>query len=459
MKILKRFLLLTVIVSVVYLFSYAWRAAPILTGYGAKMLCSCAFLAGRDANDIRNIELARFPVSLGSFQLNTEDSSATGSVLGLARKKAVFRKGLGCTLISEISEHALRKQTHLLFTPAPSDPDSIPWPKGDKLADSLPKGLDAKRLHEIVSDAFSDPDHLNLRNTRAIVVLYDGIIIAEQYAEGFNAMSRLQGWSMAKSLTNALVGILVKQGRLNVHDQASVDSWKHDDRKKITLNDLMHASSGLAWVEEYGGPSDATNMLFKKKDMGLFAAQHPMNDPPGSTFYYSSGTANLISWIIRQTVGDTAYYAFPYKELFSKIGAVSVVLEPDAGGTFVGSSYAVATARDWARFGLLYLNDGVMNGEQILPDGWVSYTRTPAPATKRGQYGAQFWLNAGAPGNPKRRSFPDVPPDLFYADGFAGQDVFILPSKKLVVVKLSESQGDFLDDDRFLADIISTLPQ
>jgi CubicO group peptidase (beta-lactamase class C family) len=133
-------------------------------------------------------------------------------------------------------------------------------------------------------------------------------------------------------------------------------------------------------------------------------------------------------------------------------------MEPDGGGTFVGSSYMFGTARDWARFGLLYLNDGWFNGEQILPEGWVKYTTTPAPAAPLGEYGAQFWLNAGAKDNPSHRIFPDVPADLYWADGFEGQNVFVLPSKKLVIVKLSLSQGDYLDDNKFLVGIIEALP-
>jgi CubicO group peptidase (beta-lactamase class C family) len=219
----------------------------------------------------------------------------------------------------------------------------------------------------------------------------------------------------------------------------------------------MHASSGLNWEENYGGPSGATNMLFKKKDMGLYAAEVPVAHKPGDVFYYSSGTTNIISRIVRETVGDENYYRFPYEQLFYKIGMLNTTIEPDAGGTFVGSSYSFGPARDWARFGLLYLNDGVWNGEHILPEGWVNYSTTPAKGADRGQYGAQWWLNAGAPGNPSNRYYPDAPTDLYWADGFEGQNVFVLPSKNLVIVKLSLSQGDYLDDNKFLAEIIGAV--
>jgi CubicO group peptidase (beta-lactamase class C family) len=198
-------------------------------------------------------------------------------------------------------------------------------------------------------------------------------------------------------------------------------------------------------------------MLFKKKDMGLFAASSPLVDEPGKVFEYSSGTTNIISRIIRETVGDEGYYRFPYEKLFFRIGMLSTILEPDAGGTYVGSSYSFGTARDWARFGLLYLNEGIWNGERILPEGWVKYSVTPAPGAGQGQYGAQFWLNAGEKGNPSNRFYPAVPADMFWADGFEGQNVFIIPSKKLVVVKLGLSQGDYIDDNQFLAQIIDAL--
>jgi CubicO group peptidase (beta-lactamase class C family) len=287
--------------------------------------------------------------------------------------------------------------------------------------------------------------------------VHDGNIIAERYADGFTKNSKLIGWSMTKSITNAMVGILVKQGKLKIEAPAPIEAWAHDNRKNIALNDLMHASSGLQWEENYSGPSGATNMLFKKKDMGLFAADTKAVDKPGEVFYYSSGTTNIISRIIRETLGDENYYRFPYEQLFYKTGMLNTVIEPDAGGTFVGSSYSYGTARDWARFGLLYLNDGVWAGERILPEGWVKYTTTPAKGADLGQYGAQFWLNAGAPGNSQRRYYPDAPTDLFWADGFEGQNDFIIPSQNLVVVKLSLAQGNYLDDNKFLAQIIDAL--
>jgi CubicO group peptidase (beta-lactamase class C family) len=452
-KNLKRISLLFLLLIVAYGIYYAWRAFPIISGYGAKNICSCVMLAGRDPDNVIKNELGGFPLRLGSFEVNYQDSSATGSVFGLAKRKAIYRKGLGCTLVVEMAEDEFKMQKVNLPASPRVDQDTVAWPMGNLVSDSLKTSIDIAQINKTLDDAFSEPGPDKLRRTRAVIVVHDGRIVAERYAEGFNKHSKLIGWSMTKSITNALVGILVKQGKLKIDEATQVKAWANDDRKIITLNDLMHASSGLEWEENYGGPSGATNMLFKKKDMGIYAAEAPLAHKPGEVFYYSSGTTNIISRIIRETIGDENYYRFPYEALFYKIGMLNTTLEPDAGGTFVGSSYSFAPARDWARFGLLYLNDGVWNGERILPEGWVKYTTTPAKGADRGQYGAQWWLNAGAPGNPALRYYPDAPTDLYWADGFEGQNVFIIPSQKLVVVKLSLSQGDYLDDNKFLAEL------
>lgn len=456
-KIILRSLLIIIAGVLGYGVYYASQAFPILTGYGAKNLCSCVYLSNRTAEDVINNELSAFPLSIGSFEIHPEDSSATATVFGFAAKKAIYRKGLGCTLINEISEEELRAQRFNLATPSTLNADSIAWPLGNLRADTLLPSVDMDLLTKTVDDAFTEPGEKKNRRTRAIIVVHQGKIIAEKYALGFDQNTRQLGWSMAKSVTNALVGILERDGKLSVNDKPPFEAWASDNRNTITIHHLLQASSGLNWEENYSKPSDATNMLFKTRDAGLFASQSLLKHEPGTVFYYSSGTSNMLAWIIRHTVGDSAYHSFASKRLFQKIGMNSMILEPDAGGTFVGSSYAFATARDWARFGLLFLNDGYFNGERILPEGWTEYTTTPAPGANMGQYGAQFWLNAGAKDNALNRYYPDAPTDLYWADGYEGQNVFIIPSKDLVIVKLSQSSGNYLDDNKFLADIIKSL--
>lgn len=437
---------------------YASQAFPILSGYGAKALCSCVTLGERQPGDVVKNELGGGILALGSFEFNASDSSATGSVFGFAKRKAIYRKGLGCTLISEIEESELRNQRFNVSQKPSVNQDTIAWPFGNRVPDTLLAGIDYEKISQVLEDAFTEPGEEKNRRTRAIIILYDGQIIGEKYAEGFNKNSRLLGWSMTKSLTNALMGLLVKEGKISLNDQAPIEEWKQDGRSAITIHNLMQASSGLEWKEVYSGPSDATRMLFRKRDAGIFASHAPLAKQPDTDFYYSSGTTNILSWIIRNNIGDSAYHSFPYTNLFHRVGMYSMVMEPDAGGTFVGSSFSYATARDWARFGLLYLNDGMWGDERILPEGWVEYTSTPAKGAEMGEYGAQFWLNAGAKEDAAKRYYPDVPADLFWADGYEGQNVFILPSKNLVVVKLSLSSGNYLDDNKFLADIIKALP-
>jgi CubicO group peptidase (beta-lactamase class C family) len=459
-KIFKRTLLVLFILMVGYGGQYGWRAFPIISGYGAKDMCSCVFIGGRDPKNVIDNELNSIPLKYGSFDINSRDSSVTGSVFGLAKRKAIFRKGLGCSLVVEMSDDELKNQKINLYAAPKINADTIAWPQGDKLPDTISKKINGGKLQAAIDHAFVETDTVKACQvrTRAVVVVYDGNIVGEKYGTGFDKKSKQIGWSMTKSMTNALVGILVKQGKLKLDEPAPVDAWRIDDRKNITLADLMHMSSGLKWEENYGGPSGATNMLFKKKDMGIYAADVPLESKPGEVFEYSSGTTNIISRIVRDKIGDEDYYRFPYRELFGKIGMNSTLLEPDAGGTIVGSSYSFATARDFARFGLLFLNDGVWRGERILPEGWVKFSSTPAIGAKRGQYGAQWWTNAGEKDNPTNRPYPDVPTDSFNADGFEGQFIFVIPSKKLVVVRLGLTKTDF-DMNKLVSDIVASLPQ
>jgi CubicO group peptidase (beta-lactamase class C family) len=455
MRNFKRIALLAVAAIVAYGVYYLSQALPIIGGYGAKNLCSCVFVAGRDPQQVIAQELGGALINLGTFEAHYEDSSATASVFGLAKRKAIFRKGLGCTLVSEISEQELRNQKITVAKKPLVDQDTMMWPNGDQVIDSILNKHE--KLNDVVNAAFVETDKENPVNTRAVVIVHNGNIIGEKYAPSFGKQTKLIGWSMTKTIINAMVGVLVKQGKLKVENPAPVDEWKADDRNQITLHNLLQASSGLAWEEIYGGPSTATNMLFRKKDAAAFASQAKPEEPPNKKWYYSSGTTNIISLIIRQVIGDADYHALAYRELFYKIGAYNMVIEPDASGTFVGSSFSYATARDWARFGLLYLSDGVWNNEHIFPEGWVKYSITPAEAAPKGEYGAQIWLNAGNINNPADKRFPDVPNDMYLMDGFEGQSVVIVPSRNVVIVRLGLSQKRDFDINRFVSDVLKAL--
>jgi CubicO group peptidase (beta-lactamase class C family) len=453
-KKILRVVLLMLAVTLAYGIWYCWRAFPIISGFGAKNLASGLFLQHRNPDSIINQELSFFPVSLASYDINTKDSSVTASVWGLAKSKAIYRPGIGCTLVKGLSEEEIRKQHFIIPAPPLENRDTIAWPYGEKIAEAAPAVIDTVQLNYALDNAMHALHKGEPAYTRAFLVLYDGKIVGERYAPGFDKNSRLIGWSMSKSLNAAVIGVLVKAGKLNPNAPAPVPEWKGTDKEKITLKELLQQTTGLDFTEDYGAPSEATNMLFKQSDMGAFTAKLPLKYAPGSMFYYSSGNANIISRIIRQTVGDSIYTAFPYKALFHKINMYSLLLEPDASGTYVGSSYSFATARDFARFGLLYYNNGIWNGEQLLPENWVKESIQPATANKQKRYGYQFWLNGSDDKDPSKHWFADAPADMFFADGFGGQNVFIIPSKKLIVVRLGVKT---IDENKYLGEVIRAI--
>jgi CubicO group peptidase (beta-lactamase class C family) len=314
-------------------------------------------------------------------------------------------------------------------------------------------------VQQAVDSAFLDIDPAKPIYTNAVVVVYDGKIIAEKYAPGFDRNSMMMGWSMTKSIGNAYISLLVKDGKLNIDDPAPVAEWQHDERKAITINDLLHASSGLKWSESYFMPTSTFhNMFIRSDDKGAYAASMKLEHTPGSFFQYSSGSSNILSRIVRQKMGDDLYYRYLYENLFYKIGMLSPVIEPDASGTYVMSSYCYATARDWARFGLLYLQDGIWNGERILPEGWVKYTKTPAPAAPLQQYGAQWWLNVGDPKDASHVEYPGLPNESVMAEGFERQLVLLVPSKKLVVVRLGITHNQNFSAAKLVNGIVKGLP-
>jgi CubicO group peptidase (beta-lactamase class C family) len=455
-KIIVRSLLVLLIAATGCLIYYCWKSFPILTSYGSKVMCSAVFVAGRNEQQVRDQDLSAYMMKLADFKVNYTDSSVTGSILGFAKRKAIYRNGLGATLVSELSEQDIRMKHFNLAAKPAANTDTIAWPLGDKLIDTFPAAVDSAKLQSAIQNIFLEKDTILPIRTRAVIVLYNGQLIAERYADGFTAKTKLLGWSMTKSVTGALTGILVKEGKLAVDAAARVPEWHNanDPRHSITIANLLQQRSGLDFEEDYSKLSDATRMLFQKADMGGYTASRPLKTQPGSVFYYSSGNSNILSRIIRQTLGDSLYYAFPYRQLFYKLGMYSALIEPDASGTFVGSSYMYATARDWARFGLLYLNDGVFNKERILPEGWVAQSKRPVSTNKRG-YGYQIWLNTGGDTSIKR--YPSAPADMFYADGFESQLIFVIPSKNLVVVRLGLTQHNNFDGNKFLHDVLAAI--
>lgn len=447
-----------------YLATQFYQDLPTGTGYTAKYLCSNLFLSGRKEDVARIIREEIEPIhpSFGWIKTSVDYENKTVSSSGIAGLKsvtAVYRDGLGCTLNIGISAEELYSQA-VGIKPKDKPVLRAEWPLGEGFTPNLYANVfDQGKLNAALDEAFKEPTPQSRRNTRAIVVIHQGKLVAERYAQGFDADMPLLGWSMAKSVTNAMTGVLVKAGKLTLDAPAPVAEWQgvDDPRKQISLDQLLRMSSGLAFSEIYTPGSDASEMLFNQSASAAFAANKSLQYQPDEHWSYSSGTTNIISRIIKESVGGKLddYYRFSREELFDRIGMHSATFEPDPSGSFVGSSYLFATARDWARFGLLFLNDGVWQGQRILPEGWVKYSTTPTAAAPLGQYGAQFWLNAGEADDINKRGYPRLPADMFGASGFTGQSVTIFPSQQLVVVRLGTTLDDSWDKGAFLADVLS----
>jgi len=421
---------------------------PIITGYAAKNLCSAVFLSDRESKDVETTDLSFSFIKFAQNRVNVDDKSVTSNFLW-GKSKAIYREGFGVTLLRDTEEETLRHQKYPVNIKPKYKQDTIQWPLGNIILDVV-TGIDRIALSNIARKLIYDNAYKG--NAFAFMVLHKGIPVAELYKPQFGQNTRFISWSMAKSFTNALVGILVKQGKVDIYQPVNIEEWKNDDRSKITLNNLMQMQSGLKWNENYGNRSDVTVMLHCKSDMGLYAIKKPLEHPAGTFWYYSSGTSNIVTYLIRkQFDSDTSYYAFVHTQLFNKIGIPDAVFEVDPAGTMIGSSYLYATARDYARFGLLYLNDGVFNGERILPEGWVKYSTSVASESK-GEYGSFFWRN-------KVRKLPSVPEDMFMCNGHDGQRIFMIPSKELVVVVLGYSPAlkGGMNFDKLLKDIIGTI--
>ncbi len=453
-----RIALASVVVALVAAAGALLHQLPVATGYAAKILCSGVFVAGRPEASLLAEDLGGF--ALLRSRVDRAERTATSDWHGLGRRTAVYRAGLGCALAVDASIAELRAQG---FDPgASAELAEEPWPLGDRIADPAPAGFDAAALAAAVDSAFGERDPAVHRRTRAVIVLHRGRLVAERYAPGFDAGTPLLGWSMNKSVLATLVGIQAGRGRLDLAAPAPVSAWRSDARAAITPDALLRMTSGLDFSERYGLFADATAMLFLSHSASEFAARSSLAHAPGSAWSYSSGSSNLLAEILRTTfAGDTrAYHRFPREALFDRIGMRSAVLETDASGSFVASSFGYASARDWARFGLLHAQDGVWQGARVLPEAWLARVRQPSAPAPQGSYGAHWWLNAGAPGAPHDRPYPLLPADLFYASGYEGQFVVVLPSHALVVVRLGQSEPEAAFDlEDFLAAVLAAFPE
>ncbi len=427
------------ILAVIGLAAWLYAAPPALirvgAGYAAKIVCSNVLIAGRDADEVLRIDVQApgHPLlRLMSVDIDQANGTVTAGLFGIfGTQTALMReKGLGCSSVPDGDLEAAKAAAGAIPAATPL-PDAL-WPEGNR--------VDASQDPDLA--AILDDPVLTGSGMRAVVVVRDGRIVGERYAEGFSAETPLLGWSMTKTVAAAIIGTVIGDGKMTLADQGLLPSWT-DGRAKISVADLMAMSSGLEFNEEYGDVTDVTRMLYLEPDMAGYAATKPFADEVGSVFSYSSGTTLMLSRLWQDRVGSDAP-AWPQTRLFAPIGMTSAVMEMDARGTFVGSSYLYATARDWARFGQFLLRDGVWDGKAILPTGFVAWMREEAPASK-GVYGrGQLWLQ-GPEGDVPAGEDPDagfgLPEDIFWLEGHDGQSVAVIPSKKLVVVRMGLTPG------------------
>lgn len=444
MKKIVKFGLIPFVLILVGIVIYNYPRLNIITGFSAKSVCSCTFEAGRDLASIEAGDNDINPIYYAKNVINREEKSVTSTVFRLKKRTAIYKEGVGCVLLPIGYEDQKFKPNRTFVK------NELPYPYGDApQKDTLFSNIDYSKLQNAVENAF-DTNNEALKRTRAVVVIYKNQIIAEKYGEGFSKNTKLLGWSMTKSITSAVLGVLEKQGKINADQTNLFPEWENDERSKISLNNLLQMNSGLAWVEDYNKISDVTKMLFLDADMTKTQLTKPLIGKPNQSWNYSSGTTNLLSGFIRnQFNSHQEYLDFWYTELIDKIGMNSMLIETDAAGNYIGSSYGWATARDWAKFGLLYLNEGNWNGEQLLNKTWVQYSKNPTNGSN-GEYGAQFWLNLGG-------AYPNVPKDLFSCNGYQGQYVFIIPSKELVVVRFGLTENPEFNVDSFLTEILASI--
>jgi CubicO group peptidase (beta-lactamase class C family) len=432
------------------------RALRTATGTAAHDLCSETFVSQQDpeqtfAESLKPRPGFRWIAWAVNHRVDLGRREARASLLGTLSSRAVFRDGIGCVLVlgdEPVATASLAGLPH-------ADP-LLPAIAGPTLV--VPGDA---RLKAALDAAFKEPDQPPHRHTKAVVIVHDGKVIAERYAEGYGINTPILGFSMTKSVLNALVGILVHKRRLVTDAPAPLPTWQAagDPRGAITIEQLMRMTSGLALDETGTGFDPSNQMFYDEPDMADYAQRAALVAAPGTRWAYSSASTHLLARIVRDRVGGTAdaVQRFAFTELFDPLGIRSVTLEMDATGTPVGGHYMLASARDWARFGSLFLNDGVVGGRRFLPEGWIEFSTTPTLGTA---YGAGWWTNRGNDPAALHRIQLGVPADAYFAFGNLGQRLAVIPSEQLVIVRMARAHlpyGDMAGFEKLIVDTIASL--
>lgn len=435
--------------------------ADLGASLGAQIACAGIFVSGRAEADVLRDDIHALAPFARTVTLSVDRKRGTvaASAPGATPRTALYRPGVGCTLLTGKTPVAVLESQVARLRPIQARSDtSMRLTRTARRAPAVNRAA----LDAAVTRAFEEQNKNGHPDTRAIVVVQHGVIVAERYAPGFDRSTRLLGWSATKSIGATLVGQLVDDGVLRLDAPAPVPEWQGagDPRAAITLRQLLNMASGLTFKEDYEPGSDALTMLFEATDMGAYAASRPLAHEPGATWSYSSGTSNIISGIVFRATGGTleGVTNFARKRLFEPAGMRSALIEPDEAGVLVGSSYAYATARDWARFGQLYLDQGAAGGKQVVSRGWVDFVQTPTSAARRPLYGGQFWLNRGDDTGARKRMFAGLPTDTFMALGHNEQIIAVIPSLDAVVVRMGWTpEGTEFDTNKYFSAIVATL--
>jgi CubicO group peptidase (beta-lactamase class C family) len=403
----------------------------VASGYVSHLACSGTFVSGlATAQVVRETVAATEGMGLVSRALHYEvdrDHQSVRTAIGPVESVSVYREGRGCLLLHDSTDRAAHERATRPAHPAAQQAGA----REERDAAPLDPAL-AAALERAFAETPGPP-----KRTKAIVVMHEGTIVAERYAAPVTADTPMLGFSLSKSIINALVGILVRDGVLAIDAPADVAEWRSPDdpRRAITIDDLLRHTSGLDIAETNTGFDPNTRILFLSRDTAGAAARAPLLEQPGSAFHYASGNTLILARIVRDAVGGSEddFRRFAQRALFDPLGMAHVTIETDAVGNPLGSMFIFASARDWARFGALYAERGVIDGQHILSEDWVAYASSQ---TRDSPYAAGFWL-----GEPSWRQQWDVPDDLFLASGSLGQKIAIIPSERLVIVRLGLSSG------------------
>lgn len=401
----------------------------------AKRLCSAVFVSHRDPEEaLVNSVWTEIDLERPEYAVDHQSGTVT-ITLGDAVRQARFHGDQGCTILPSGAND-------VYFDPVPvgtalPDPMAQEWPMGDAAsAQPVPPEVNLPQINAALDTAFSNPND----KTAAFLIVYKGQIIGERYADGINKNTQLESWSMGKSLTATLIGILVQDGHFDLHCPAPIATWRNadDPRSEITIAHLLRMSSGLQFTRDEAPHlllSDHGYVYGDAIDVFDYSINKPLEFKPNTVGRYRNCDPLSLGYIIRQTVesrGDE-YLSFPQRALFDRIGIRKMVLEADSYGNFIMTGYDFGTARNWARLGLLHLQDGVWGRDRILPPGWVDFVSTPAPAWEQGEYGGQFWLNP--------QGEDGLPDDAYSARGADGQWTVMVPSYHLVIVRMGHRTG------------------